>query len=440
MVSRLPAGVALAVEELGKRNTNVHELRYMPAVSLAARLRSRREGVPVGFAGGFEDDDEEDDEEEEDEEIELSVAPRGEWVLRDVTFAVAAGEAVGLVGDRASIAALMRILAGMTAPTTGRFSYRGRPGLSSEMALRLARREMIDTRVALRTLAALAGVPHRRRKEWMSEVKSLAGGVDGHRLAAGSKAFHINLAIAASVDPSADVLLLDRFPRQADDGLLEHCLERVRRRLAAGAGAVVATPDTQVLEGLCARAVRLEAGQVVATGPAHEIVAARRELKSQPDRTIKPFNADAALISAALVDGADRPARALLHGGPFRALVRLETTHADTQVIWRIRLDGARTAWLSVPEWRTIRAPGEFLVALELPVAEFEEPEYVVAVEVIVRVGARRETLRRVLGRYGVAAATDAERGEGAFDPFKLTAELAQIDASTGDTLVDPEV
>ena len=49
------------------------------------------------------------------------------WVLRGVSFSVAAGEAVGVVGaNGAGKSTLLKILAGTTQPTSGSFTLTGR--------------------------------------------------------------------------------------------------------------------------------------------------------------------------------------------------------------------------------------------------------------------------------------------------------------------------
>jgi lipopolysaccharide transport system ATP-binding protein len=436
VVSELPADVALSVEALGRRDTDIHRHRYRPMVSIGTRLRGRREGLPVDLASDFI---EEDDEDEEDEEIGLEPEPEHDWTLQGVSFAVRQGEALGLIGDRATIVTLMRVLVGMTAPTEGRFLYRGRAGMSTEMAITLGRREMgADLGVGLRTLALLAGVSRLKRKAWVREVKALVDGTDGPALSSGSKASSINLAISASLDPMADVLFVDRLPKKGNDGLLERCEEQIRRRLAAGAAAIIAAPDTQVVERLCARAVRLDAGQVVEIGPAPEVIAGML-VEEQPRRVrrLKPFNSDAAIMLGELVDWSDRPTGVLLQGGPFRALARIETARPDTEVRWRVTLDGTERTSFDEQGWQMIEEPGAFLVTLELPLAEWEDAEYELSVDATVRVDGRAATVRRGLpGRFAVKAATAAERVEGVFDPTRLTATWERIDASAGETLV----
>ena len=61
---------------------------------------------------------------------------RPNWVLRGVSFEVAAGEAVGLVGQNgAGKSTLLKVLAGTTPPTEGRFEIAGRVAALLELGM-----------------------------------------------------------------------------------------------------------------------------------------------------------------------------------------------------------------------------------------------------------------------------------------------------------------
>ena len=102
---RRPAEPAIIVENLSKRyRLSPLQVSVAPIPSLVpARLRRHRQD-----SGGND-------------------RPRHLWALREVSFGVAAGSAVGIVGPNGSgKSTLLRILARMTPPTGGSVHVRGR--------------------------------------------------------------------------------------------------------------------------------------------------------------------------------------------------------------------------------------------------------------------------------------------------------------------------
>lgn len=423
----LPAELALSIEDLSKRVTDVHELRYTPTLSVAQKLRHRREGIrlpaPSNFGddiGDDDDDDAGDDGDDGDDELEEEVGsePRtasGEWVLRDIDFELARGEALAVVGDAASVSALSRIVTGTTAPTSGRVVYRGRIGLSAEFARQLARRDMIDPPMALRNLARVAGVPRRARKAWYRAAIELLSDARGHGGAIYSEDPAMNVPIAVTFDPFADVLVIDRLPGPSDAAFLQRCAERLQDCLQGGAAAFVACDDVAPLADVCTRAVWLKDGQVARVGETAEVVAAAQEDARARERVAstgpRPFNDDAAILSAGLAGddvGRDQePAAA----EDVEIVARLETTHADTSVSWRVLLAGPTDGVTSIGETGAARlgAPGSYVFALHLPPSTYEQQVDALSVLADVRVGGRRTVLGRTVHGFRGAPSSTAE-------------------------------
>src|SRR6185312_9895653 len=81
------------------------------------------------------------------------------------------------------------------------------------------------------------------------------------------------VAQAAALDPTADVLVVDKLPARTDQVFRERCLERVSRALEHGAAVLVTAPDLDAVSELCSEAVWLDDGVVVAAGTTDEVLA-----------------------------------------------------------------------------------------------------------------------------------------------------------------------
>lgn len=412
----LPPDLALSIEGLGKRRTNVHELRYTPTTSIVSRIRNRRDGAgPAAYGaadGGVVDDEEEDDDEgDEDGEPELESSPElgPAWTLHDVTFAVARGEAVAVVGDPDSVAALAQILGGMTTPTTGRVVYRGRIGLSAELARVLARREIGDPRSALRLLARVARVPRRRRKTWVRAIEALVASGESREGPPAAPQLKGRIPVAAALDPFAQILVIDRIPRASDAAFVEQCLQQLRRRLDEGAAAVIASPEPGVFAPLCRRVIELSAGTIVRVGEPGEMLAGPPPGEKQHAATdvgrARAFNADAAIMWSELTTLAgERVGPSGLDAGLQEGLqvaIRFETAVTDTWVKWQVTLTGPETVTIAQEKPAHLQTPGLYRTTLRLPQRRYAEGDYRISVEASVGRDDRRSTLRRELpGRY----------------------------------------
>ncbi|MBA3347261.1 MAG: hypothetical protein H0T13_01740 [Actinobacteria bacterium] len=352
---------------------------------------------------------------------------RVEWPLRDVSFEVARGEAIGIVSrSPAGPQALARILAGMTAPTSGRIVARGRVGPSVELATLLTRRENHPRRVA-RSLARVLGIPRRRRRAYIDQMLRLSAGDAPDALLSVKQRIQ-QVALAAAFDPLADVLVVDDFPARSDSGFQRRCHERLEGLLERGAAAVVTAANPELILRLCPRAVLLEDGAVVRIGPAEDVIAELgRSVSAEPVPAGRPrrlgFNAHAALLAVEILDEAGRPMESARTLDEPRVAISFETAQGSTSIGIRAKLTGARTHAFA-HDATVIAEPGRYIAVLRLAAGSVGEGDYTVTVDLAVT----HEGERTTIGRRASAAI----RFEGFGDDGGTLAE--ETDAPPGST------
>lgn len=397
----------LVVDNLTKRSTDIHDRRYTPAVSLVAGFRSRRNLTLDGGAvddgdddlGGDDGGDDEDDEERDDlEATQLVEVPEP---LRALSFRLKHGEAVGVVGDREAANSLVRMLVGMSAPSAGRILARGRIGFSWEFGRLLTRLETGGADRVLGAVAAVGGVRRRERAAWVQDAIGLiGGGLPASAWPWDEAEVRSRLAFGVSFDPTASVLVIDRWPSRNDAAFYERSVDFVRSRLAAGACAVLTCANLDVISEVCSDALWIERGTLKTQGPAVRIVEEFRLALHEQDASLYAsspgFNADVAILGIEVVGSRGRPAERLTPQDPLRLHVRFETSGPDTSIACRVRFIGPVTQSFAQPEPLAAVKPGSYAVVATIPAGALSEGDYRIGVEATVVRGGRRTSVMRI--------------------------------------------
>jgi lipopolysaccharide transport system ATP-binding protein len=197
------------------------------------------------------------------------------WALRDVSFDVAAGEAVAIIGrNGAGKSTLLKILSRITSPTTGRATLRGRVGSLLEVGTgfqpELTGRENIFLN------GAILGMSRReiaRRFEEIVEFSGIERFIDTP-VKRYSSGMYVRLAfgVAAHLDP--EILIVDEVLAVGDSGFQRKCLQKLDEVTAAqGRTVLFVSHNLQAIRAFCTRAILLEAGRQVADGPIEDVIA-----------------------------------------------------------------------------------------------------------------------------------------------------------------------
>ena len=189
------------------------------------------------------------------------------WALTDVSFEIAAGEGVALLGASGSgKSTLLRVLAGVLEPDTGSLRTDGRIG--SLLSVQAGVMSLLTGRENTLLLGVLAGMTPRQARSEMEEVKRRSGlGEHYERLVASySQGMRARLGLAVIERTEPTILLLDEIHEALDHEFRDH-VEAYAHDLVGAGGIVVATGhDHPMLQRLCTRALLLEHGHLQADG------------------------------------------------------------------------------------------------------------------------------------------------------------------------------
>jgi ABC-type polysaccharide/polyol phosphate transport system ATPase subunit len=253
------------------------------------------------------------------------------WALRDVSFAVARGEAVGLIGRNGSgKTTLLRVVAGIIKPTSGSVSADGRIG--SLLELGAGFHPDFTGRENVFLNGAIQGLRRSEIRERFDEIVAFAElehAIDRPvRTYSSGMTMRLGFSIAAFLD--ADVLLLDEVFAVGDEAFQRKCFGRIFQFKANGGTIVFVSHDAVAVERLCERSVFLESGHVAFDGRTREAVARyRRALADDVDPAERGAglrewgSGEAAIASAALLGSEGEERLQFLSGEPFALRVVL---------------------------------------------------------------------------------------------------------------------
>jgi ABC-2 type transport system ATP-binding protein/lipopolysaccharide transport system ATP-binding protein len=197
------------------------------------------------------------------------------WSLRDVSFTVTDGDAVGIIGrNGAGKSTILKILTGITAPTTGVSRTRGRVAALLEVGTgfhpELTGRENVYLN------GAILGMSRREITGAFDDIVDFSGverflDTPVKRYSSG---MYLRLAFAVAAHLEPDVLVVDEILAVGDAEFQRKCLGRMEQAGKEGRTVIFVSHDLDTLSRLCRRSMWLQAGRIREEGPSRELVRA----------------------------------------------------------------------------------------------------------------------------------------------------------------------
>src|SRR5256714_213709 len=208
------------------------------------------------------------------------------WAVRDVSFEVGRGEALGIIGHNgAGKSTILKLLSSITAPTSGEITINGR--LSALIEVGSGFHPELTGRENIYLNGSILGMRRRRITEKLDSIVEFAGvrqflDTPVKRFSSGMYV-RLGFSIAAHLDP--DILLLDEVLAVGDAAFQAKCLQRIGDLKRAGTTIVFISHDLSAVERVCDRVLLLRQGEVVATGSPHDVITQYQNTAFQSSQT-----------------------------------------------------------------------------------------------------------------------------------------------------------
>jgi ABC-type polysaccharide/polyol phosphate transport system ATPase subunit len=195
--------------------------------------------------------------------------------LNDVSFRVAAGQTVGVIGRNGSgKSTALKLVAGITKPTSGAVTVRGR--ISALIELGAGFHPEISGRENVFINGVMLGMSKRdidKRFDDIVDFAELREFIDAPVKTYSSGMYmRLGFAVAIHVDP--DVLLVDEVLAVGDEGFTHKCLDKFGEFKRRGKTILLVTHSLGLVERFCDEAVWLDAGRKRADGDPKRVVGA----------------------------------------------------------------------------------------------------------------------------------------------------------------------
>jgi lipopolysaccharide transport system ATP-binding protein len=185
------------------------------------------------------------------------------WALRDVSFEVARGDVVGIIGrNGAGKSTLLKILSRVTEPTSGRARIRGRLGSLLEVGTgfhgELTGRENVYLN------GAILGMRRTEINQRFDDIVAFSevGRFLDTPVKRYSTGMIVRLAFAVAAHLEPEILIVDEVLAVGDVGFQRKCIGKMSEVANEGRTVLFVSHNMAVIQALCRRGIVLEAGML----------------------------------------------------------------------------------------------------------------------------------------------------------------------------------
>jgi lipopolysaccharide transport system ATP-binding protein len=195
------------------------------------------------------------------------------WALDDVSFEVARGEVLGLIGrNGAGKSTLLKLICRITPPTKGQIEIVGRVGSLLEVGTgfhpELTGRENIFLNGSILGMSRVEIIGRLDEIIEFSEVAAFMDTPVKHF----SVGMYMRLAFAVAAHLSSEVLIVDEVLAVGDAGFQRKCLGKIGEVARSGRTVLFVSHNLEATRQLCDRCILLDHGRLLQDGDPGELI------------------------------------------------------------------------------------------------------------------------------------------------------------------------
>jgi ABC-type polysaccharide/polyol phosphate transport system ATPase subunit len=240
------------------------------------------------------------------------------WALRDVGFEVGRGETLGLIGHNGcGKSTLLQIIAGILDPDAGTVTTSGR--ITSLLELGAGFSPDLSGRDNIFLNASLHGVSAEVIRAKFDEIVAFAelGRFIDTPVRNYSSGMYMRLgfSVAAHLDP--EIVLVDEALAVGDEAFQRKCLRKIQQFQAQGVTVIIVSHDLLLVERLCTRACLLQRGELIAVGPAADVISRYHQIAAASGEVAGEYrwgSREVEIPTVRLLDAHDHPITSLRTG------------------------------------------------------------------------------------------------------------------------------
>ncbi len=202
------------------------------------------------------------------------------WALDDVSFEIAAGEVVGIIGrNGAGKSTLLKVLSQITEPTSGFADVSGRVGSLLEVGTGF--HEDLTGRENTYLNGAILGMSKAEIDRKFDEIVAFAE-VDRFidtPVKHYSSGMYMRLAFAVAAHLETEILVVDEVLAVGDAQFQKKCIGKMDAIARHGRTVLFISHNMEAVQRLCSRGLLLDRGRLVADGSISEVVARYRSVE-----------------------------------------------------------------------------------------------------------------------------------------------------------------